>query len=351
MIKNDFLNIRQNKLKRLKDEFELNSILLSSPSAKKYLIDIEVENSLFIYGNVKLLLIYHKMFQETVFDDSCDFDRIVISQPLLSFLKGKSILSGRVGIEEDHLTVSFVKSLKRIFPKIKFVDISERISHLIGIHDEESISRFKKASSISQKVYHTILSEIAPNVTEFDIAQEIVYLIKKYGGESESFSPIVAFGKSSSQPHYVPQLKKMGKNKLVLIDFGVMYKGICSDISRTILLSENKEIFKSYLIVKEALTEVEKLIKSGLHVADLDNSVRKIFKEYNLEENFIHSLGHGIGYNVHQNPRISYQSNEVLEENQIIAIEPALYFSGKFGIRIENNYLVTKNGSLNLTNY
>jgi Xaa-Pro aminopeptidase len=350
-MKNIFLQIRQQKLKKLKDELSLDALLLSSTSAKKYSIDIEVEGSFLVYGDEEFTLIYHQMFQELCVNEAKNLNCVVISKPILSYFNEQKILRGKVGIEEDNLTVSFTKSLRKIFPKVKFVNISDKLTKLTGTHDDESLSRFKRASLITNKVYTEILNEIKPGVTEFDLAQEINYLIKKHGGDRESFSPIVAFGKSSALPHYEPKLKKLGKEKVILLDFGVMYKGICTDISRTILLSENKEIYNSYLLTKEAITESEKLLKPGAKVAELDNSVRKIFKDKNLEDKFIHALGHGIGYDVHQKPRISNQSKEVLEVNQIVAIEPALYFSGKFGIRIENNYLITINGSLNLTNY
>jgi Xaa-Pro aminopeptidase len=351
MIKADYLFVRQQKLKNLQAELNLDSFLLSTFSAKKYLIDVEIEGSFLLFRDEIPLLIFHKMFQENIDNNSSNFEKVVITQTFISYLKEQNILTGKVGIEEDFLTCSFIKSLKMIFPKVKFINISNKLSELIDVHDDESIKRFKKASIITKKVYLDILKEIKPGITEFDLAQEIIYLTKKHGGDREAFPPIIAFGKSSSQPHYEPKLKKLRNEKVILLDFGVMYKGVCTDISRTILLSENREIYNSYLLVKDALSEVEKLIKARIKVSDLDNLVRRIFSDKNLEENFIHALGHGIGYEVHQKPRISFQSSEILKENQIVSIEPALYFAGKFGIRIENNYLITKNGSLNLTNY
>lgn len=347
-----FLNKRFQNLIELKEKQKLNSLYLTSAEAIRHFTDLDGEGISLLVTDNQVVLLCNKMFEETLAELPSLFELIVISEPQFAFLTKSNLLTGnKIGFEGNNLDYATANYLKKSFRDSLFSDISAILKNHLAVLDEECIRRMKKAADITGKIYVDIIKSMNDDISEIEVASEIRYLAKKYGAEKESFEPIVAFGTSSSLPHAQSSLKKLRRSSVALIDFGVKYKGINSDISRTIIMSNNKEINDNYKLVMFALSEVEKLISAEVEVKELDAKVRAIFRQVNLENNFIHSLGHGIGYAVHQAPRISINSSERLIENQVIAIEPALYFKGKYGIRIENNYLVTKNGFINLTNF
>ncbi|MEK7375751.1 MAG: M24 family metallopeptidase [Candidatus Margulisiibacteriota bacterium] len=217
------------------------------------------------------------------------------------------------------------------------------------------ISKIKTAARIADEVMLSIPDILRPGMTELRVASQIKKHIRKKGGHRESFRIIVASGKRSALPHGYATKKIIRKNEIVMIDIGVHYKGYCSDITRMFfvgirgcepLSGSNApiRIKKIYNIIKSAQLKAIRMVKAGIPVAKIDKTVRKEFKRYRMEKYFTHGTGHGIGKKVHEEPRISHKTHPKLKSNQIITIEPGLYFKNKFGIRIEDMVLVKKNG-------
>ncbi|MBX2977441.1 MAG: M24 family metallopeptidase [Ignavibacteriaceae bacterium] len=352
MKKRDFLTERKNKLGEIAKAHSLNSILISDVDLIEYFIDCSVESSYLLFQKNKFTLFVHKMFQSDAKKVNNKYCKIeIISKPFFLAIKEFGFFFDRVGFYGESLTYSEVKNLITYFRNVDFIDVSSSINSLFEIADEEQIIRVKQTHKITKKVWGEIPKLLDEKITEFELSQAIAKLIRDFGAEKESFPVIVAFGNSTSNPHHIPTNKKLGNNKIVLIDFGVVFKGAKSDITRTMILSPSKKILAVKSFVDEALSVVESKIKAGIKVADLDLIACKVFQKENVENNFLHSLGHGLGIKVHQSPRISFQSKEELKANQIIAIEPGLYFENSFGVRNENNYLVTETGSINLSKY
>lgn len=195
---------------------------------------------------------------------------------------------------------------------------------------------------------------IKPGVSEKFIASVIRKKIKELGGEKESFKIIVASGKRSALPHGYSTNKKIHKGEFVIVDFGVLLKEFRSDITRTFAVGAiSKKQQKIYEIVKKAQQKAIDAVRDNVPVKNIDKIVRKDFKKHNLEKYFPHSTGHGIKFKVHEKPRISFRSSEVLKSGMVITIEPGLYFKKikkPFGVRIEDMVLVKKRGGVLLTN-
>lgn len=352
MKKRDFLTERKKKLGEIAEAHSLNSILISDVDLIEYFIDCSIESSYLLFQKNKFTLFAHKMFQSDAKKVNNKYCKIeIISEPFFLVVKEFEFFSDRVGFCGESLSYSEAKNINSHFRNVDFIDVSSSRKSLFEIADEEQIKRVKRAHIITKKVWGEIPKILDEEITEFELSQAISKLLRNLGAEKESFPVIVAFGKSTSNPHHIPTNKKLGNSKIVLIDFGVVYKGAKSDITRTMILSPSKKMLSVKSLVDEALSEVESKIKAGVKVADLDLIARKVFQKENVEKNFLHSLGHGLGIKVHQSPRISFQSKEELKANQIIAIEPGLYFENSFGVRNENNYLVTETGSINLSKY
>ncbi len=210
----------------------------------------------------------------------------------------------------------------------------------------EEIVRISQAVKITKDVFREIEKDIF-NLTEYEIRTQILKKYYEKGALGEGFETIVAADKNASIPHYHTSFSK--PTYLCLIDTGCRYKNYVSDLTKTYIKKDAPyDIKKIYEIVKEAQEEAIKAIKPNMKVKELDSLVRNIFKKYGYEEFYLHSLGHGIGVYVHEKPRISVKSDEILEENMIITIEPGLYIEGLGGVRLEEDILITKYGGVKL---
>ncbi len=207
----------------------------------------------------------------------------------------------------------------------------------------------KKAQGITDKVFAEIIPFIRPGITERQIANKIQKLLKNHGA-GLAFKSLVCSGKRTALFHGPASNKKLKQGDPVYLDFGAKYGGFCSDLTRMVFLGEpNKRITKIYEIVKSVQEKQISMVKSGAKVADIDLLGRNILKKSKLAKYFIHSTGHGVGSKIHQKPRISYKSKEVLKTGQVITIEPGVYIPGFGGVRIEDMLVVTNKGYINLT--
>lgn len=219
--------------------------------------------------------------------------------------------------------------------------------------DKEALKHHKKASDIVKKTVLAIGEEDLIGKTEKWIKGKIIRLLYEGGADELSFDPIVAAGKNSANPHHKPGNTKVGKNDVLLIDLGCTVEGVCSDITRMLTPEEGyaKGFDAVYDFILDMLIEAGEYIKPGMKAGEADKAIREKFLETGLGEFFPHSLGHGVGYDIHIYPRIGSNSDDLITEGQLLAIEPAVYFPGKFGIRIEDNFLVGADGCENLTRF
>ncbi|MCH9614648.1 MAG: putative peptidase [Chlamydiia bacterium] len=245
-----------------------------------------------------------------------------------------------VGVDGELLSYAQFLQLKKAGAKPK--NRPNPVRGLRAQKDKSEIAKIKKSATLAVKAYQYAKSLLKEGVEEIQIAKAIIQYAHKHG-EGPSFDPIVAFGKNTSMPHYHPGNVKLKKNQMVLLDLGVILDDYCSDITRTFAFGNvTKEMVELRTLVQKAQDRAISLVKPGESLKSLEEEVRKIFGE--KEKFFIHSLGHGIGLDVHESPR-----REPFKENMIITIEPGLYLPNIGGIRLEEMVLITKNGGERLT--
>lgn len=244
-------------------------------------------------------------------------------------LKGK-----KVGINGNFLPLNLYKKLEKL--KVKIDDFSKNLEEMRVIKTKDEILLIKKAVKKTMRVIKNLKHEKPENEIVADICYE--FARKKM---TPAFEPIVAFDADSTVPHFEVGSKVGGK--CLLVDIGVFYKGYCSDITRTFLLrGVNSELKKIYEIVKEAQELAIEKIKPGVKARDVDKVAREHLQKnsFKLE----HAAGHGIGIEIHEKPSISVKSEEILKEGMVFTVEPGIYLKGKYGVRIEDDVLVTKKG-------
>ena len=241
--------------------------------------------------------------------------------------------NGVIGINEKNLSVSLFRKIRR---RLKTKDISKDLEEIRAIKTSYEIKCIKRSCLITSKIFSEIEGKVFKS-TESGLKSLISSLISEHGVEP-AFPPIIASSSNIINPHHTATKKRI--KKPVLIDFGVKYNGYCSDVTRTIGSDlENK--------IESILEELYPKIIPGVKAKDLDSFVRK--KLGKDEKFFIHSLGHGLGVDVHERPFISKNSKDTLRDNMVFTIEPAVY--KKNGLRIENDFLLRKNSLKNLTNF
>lgn len=261
----------------------------------------------------------------------------------------------RLGVKtvgyEDEITIAEYGALKNCC-KGELVSASKDIRLQRSIKTEEEIKHIANAQIIAQKSLQSVVSMIKPGITERDVAVELLYSMQKLGAENYSFDTIVAFGENSAVPHHKPGNRKLAKNDIILIDMGARADGYCSDMTRTFCLEEPKEELKKiHSIVLEAQLYALKNIKAGITGKEADSFAREYIKSKGYGDCFGHSLGHGVGVEIHEYPRLSSLSDDILRPNMIVTVEPGIYIEGLGGVRIEDITVVKENGLLNLTNF
>lgn len=243
----------------------------------------------------------------------------------------------RIGIDFTATTVSDLETYKKSCD-CEFVDISDELIKIMTVKSNEEINNLQVACRIAEKAWKDTLGFIKEGITERQLANELEYNFKKYGASGTSFDTIVAFGKNAAVPHHETGDAKLRANQCVLMDFGCLYKGYCSDMTRTMFFGvPDKEFLDAYDAVFTAHKKVAETIVSGTCGKDADKTARDVLEQRGYGKYFTHSLGHGIGVHIHEYPTLSPRSEWVIENNMVFSNEPGVYIDGKFGIRIEDS--------------
>jgi len=250
-------------------------------------------------------------------------------------------------LENDKVTLSSFKTMQDNI-KAKLVDsnvLSEEIKELRFIKSDDEVEKLKHAQIIAEKAYLEVLDIVKPGITEREIALELEYRMKKYGAEKIAFDLITVTGKKTSLPHGVPGDVEVKTGDFVTFDIGAVYEGYHSDMTRTVAVGEVSDEQKEiYDIVLKAHLEGLKAVKAGVSGYDVDKVCRDIISEAGFGEYFGHGTGHGVGLEIHEEPRVSPKGNTILRPGMVITVEPGIYLPDKFGVRIEDTVLVTEEG-------
>ena len=270
---------------------------------------------------------------------------------IIQLLKEHSASS--MAIESHTMTVSELSKFKKAIPNIEFVDsdlLSNSIAAMRIIKDENEIKNVKKAQEIAETAFDDILKFIKPGVTEREIALELDRCMLKNGAEALSFETIALSGTNTSMPHGVPSDKQVKDGEFVLMDFGAVYNGYHSDMTRTVCIGKpSEEMEKVYNVVLSAQTACLEEAHAGMTGSELDKIARDIIDDAGYGDFFGHSLGHGVGMEIHEAPNAAPLNKNILKSGAIVTVEPGIYIPGKFGVRIEDFVILTENGNVNLT--
>ncbi len=266
------------------------------------------------------------------------------------FLKGVH----RLGFEDASMSVRSFRRLEKALSEEKappaLLPASEALLKLRQTKDAEELRRLEAAQGIAERALEDILKEIRPGVTEREIAARLQYLMLHYGASDMSFDPIVVSGPNGSLPHGVPSEKEIQSGEFVTMDFGCVYGGYCSDMTRTVAVGsvteEMERVYKTVLAAQEAGIAA---VRAGVSGKEVDAAARSVIEAAGWGECFSHSFGHGVGVEIHEAPSAASSSESPLPAGAVISAEPGIYIPGRLGVRIEDVVLVTPEGCRNLT--
>ncbi len=348
------MNSKLHNIHSILKKENLDGLLISSPPTITYLTNYagfsKTEREAFLLiTKTKQYIITDSRYSDEVKEYIPDFilseREVSLGQTLQNLFKKQQIIS--LGFEDEDISVKEHTLLNSFIRTLKPVDLE--LIRMIKTHKE--IEKISKACEIGDKAFYYITSIIKKGVSENDIALELELFIRRNGDEL-SFPSIVAFGANSAVPHHHTGNTKLKEQDIVLLDFGVRYENYCSDMSRTLFFGsqteEQQKVYQTVFDAQQKAIEYIQKSQSVINTSDIDAAARN----YILSQGYPsipHSVGHGIGIEVHESPTLSPKSDQTLQDGMVFSIEPGIYLSGKFGVRIEDLFTISDGQLIQLT--
>jgi Xaa-Pro aminopeptidase len=330
----------------------LDCVLITKKENYFYLSGFNGSSAVLLISQENAVLITDFRYKEQAQAQAAEY-KIEISnngliKKLSEFLSAFDLVN--VGFEDSQLSYKEYLDLTEKLSSCKLIPMGNIMQKLRIIKDEEEIGFIRKAMEIADKTFAHILGFIKPGVSEIELAAEMEYFMRKNGASGPSFDTIVASGQRSALPHGVASNKKLKIGDPITMDFGAIYNGYCSDMTRTVYLGEPDPLMKRiYRVTLEAQEEALESVKAGASGSEVDAVARNIISRYGFGSNFGHGLGHGVGLEVHEEPRLSVLSSNILEKGMVVTVEPGIYLDGIGGVRIEDMLVVNGDNPINLT--
>ncbi|AEM78652.1 M24 family metallopeptidase [Thermoanaerobacter wiegelii] len=344
------MNKRLQNLRELMKEKDIEAFVIYKFVNVTYITGFTGDDSVALVTHDKAIFITDGRYTEQAQKEVKDFEVIEHKTGIKEVLKEyiKTLEIKKLAFEEN-ISYGQYRELKELLG-IELIPQANLVETLRMVKDEEEIENIKKAQNITDRAFEHLLKFIKVGMTEKEVALELEYFMKKQGAEDLSFDTIVASGKRSSLPHGKASEKVIEKGDFVTIDFGCKVGGYCSDMTRTIVMGKASEKQKEiYNIVLEAQQKAIDNIRAGVTSKEADLLARSVIEEKGYGQYFSHSLGHGVGLEVHEAPSLSFKKEEILKERAIVTVEPGIYIPDFGGVRIEDMVLLKEDGVINLT--
>jgi len=342
------LKIFKNKIE--KENKEIEGFLVTNLKNLYYLTGFDGEGFALITNRNNYLLTDSR-YTEQAEKESSDF-KIVADDPKKKntrVLALKKIIEknkiNKIAFESMDLNYADFEKYSISFQSIEFLPTKNIVEQIRMVKDKEEIIKMKKAAQITTESLKEVFEIIEPGVRELEIASELAYTMRKKGAQKEAFETIVVSGERSSLPHGKPSEKKINEGELITIDMGANYQNYNSDITRTIIMGkENQKQKEIFSIVLEAQKASLEFLKPGVKCKEVDLVARNIIEKKGYGKYFVHGLGHAVGLDIHELPRVSSNDDTILLPGMVVTIEPGIYLPEVGGVRIEDSVLITEEG-------
>jgi len=352
----DLINTRLEQIRFRFQELKTDGLVVNYLPNIRYLTNFSGSNAMLIIFNEEIFFFTDDRYEEQIKTELYPLPglKTFITRDVWKYCNEKKLLKDvkMLAFEGDRVGYSEAVATRNKIRPLKFKPAEDKeVERYTMPKAPEELANIEEACRLAEATYKKILKFIKPGVTEKEIANEIAYISRKLGSEKDPFDIIVASGPRGAIVHGTPTDKKIKNGDVIIMDFGCTYNGFVSDITRTVAVGkatkEQKEIYKLLVHAKDtAIKEVHPLM-NGIH---LDLIARDIIKKAGYGDYFKHSLGHGVGLVVHESPIINFQyEGQIIPEDIVLAIEPGVYLPGKFGMRVEDDIFVAREGARYLT--
>ena len=342
-------------LKKLRDKMQteqLDAFLVTEAKNRHYISGFTGSTAILIITQNKQLVLTDSRYYERIELEAPDWElaKVVPKQKPIEKLKELiphlNLEGCKIGFEADHITVSDFKLWQEELASITLIDTTNFVTDLRIVKTEKELKAIRKAVSLADKAMDYAYKTIKPGMTEKELAWNLETFMRTRGASALSFDIIAAAGPNSAMPHALSGDYKIKQGDVVLIDMGCIVDGYCSDLTRTFSLGEPTQAnFRLvWQTVSQALETASKGLKAGITGVDADALARNVIAKAGYGDKFGHSLGHGVGLNIHESPGVSYSNEDPLIAGSVITLEPGIYLPGHFGVRLEDMVVITKNG-------
>ncbi len=348
--KNRFFPARVSLIRRKFSDYQVDSIIFFNITNIRYFSGFTGSDGVLIIDSGTAILLVDGRYTAQAALEVTDMQIIEYKDKIEGITQTiKDSQLKNIGFEADFITVEMYNKLTKCLHNYVFVPLAEEIRLIRARKDETEIELMKKAAQISSAAILSLITQIKPGCTEKELALQLELNARKSGADQLAFEAIVAAGANSALPHARPTDKKIKKGNLIVIDFGVKCEGYCSDETCTIAFGELTDKQKNaYQAIRNAHDRAISIIKANISASAVDTCARDALGE-KYRRYFVHGTGHGIGMEVHEAPRLASNSQDILEAQMTVTVEPGLYFPGLWGIRIEDTVLVKESGCEKLT--
>jgi Xaa-Pro aminopeptidase len=339
---------RGDRLEALLGERDLDRLLVTDLTNVRYLTGFTGTNGACICGPGVRLFLTDFRYTERAAVEVEGWEPVTVANDWLGGIAER--LEGRVGFEDDQMPVRMLAKLQeKLAEGVETVAAGGLVERLRRVKDEGELARIAAASELADEVWRWSLERGLAGRSERDVARAAEARIRELGGDP-SFPAIVAAGPNGALPHAEPGEREIGRGELVVFDMGAKLDGYCSDGTRTYATGEpGVEARAVYEVVREAQAAALEAIRAGEKGEDVDTVARKVIDAAGHGDRFGHGLGHGVGLEVHEGPRLSLRSDDVLAPGEVVTVEPGVYLPGRLGVRIEDLVVVTADGLRNLS--
>jgi Xaa-Pro aminopeptidase len=340
----------KDRLQQLRAQFaalRIDAFLLTFPQHLRYISAFTGSAGVGFISEERATLATDGRYASQVREQTRGWKVLITQGSLFEKLNAQKLLKPgmRVGFDGNTVLFAQYQALKKMFPRVKFLPKVDVVEKLAAVKDDTELLKIRRAVEITDTTFAEILPMVKPGVAELDLAAEISYRQRRHGAESDAFESIVASGERSALPHGRATSKKLASGDLLTLDFGAVYEGYHSDMTRTVAVGKLKpEAKKIYGVVRSAQQAALDSARAGMKARDLDAVARGVIRKAGYEKYFRHSLGHGIGLQIHEQPRISILSTAVLAPGNVITVEPGIYVPQLGGVRIEDDVIVGSDG-------
>ena len=342
---------RLKKIRQLLKKNNIDAVIITNAVNRRYLSGFDGTAGLLLIGHEKSLLVTDFRYTEQAaaqarhFTVHCWKDDLMLS--LAPLIEEEGWL--KAGFEAKDVTYSVFTEMKEKLP-VELIPLEVTAEKQRMVKTGSELSELSRGAKILDEAFNNICSLIRPGMTEREVALELEIYLLRQGAEERSFRFIVASGERGAMPHGVASMKELSKGEMVTIDFGAVFGGYATDMTRTVALGAvSKQRSKIYDIVKKAQQEAVLAIKPGIKCREIDAVARGIIEKAGYGENFGHGLGHGVGLETHEQPVLNPRSETVLKAGMVVTVEPGIYIPEWGGVRIEDMVLVKKDGVETLT--